>query len=941
MTRKIFRKVKSKEKSFEADGVMQEQIAGNPCPPLDDIVFSHSTPIKELIAHCCQELPQFRPTLSKLKSMLESLLAEKDYSMDWMDINHYLLMHQVIRPGALKDFTSIDQKIFGVESISCPGSFNAVWRNQIVVIKSEFVSTHKIKILKDVKEHTKLNHPNIVKIFGVAFEKSVRYLITEYPKGITLHSYLHDERQRKYDDKMALIWMGHAAEAISYLHRRKPHPIIYRNLHPENMILCDDYKVLKISDSFSFSDYCFTNQKLSKLVVYAAPEVFDANNFSTKSDIYSFGIIFWEVLTRKRPYDQLLLTLEKLIEHIREGERPAIGDIPFKLINWKPLIKNCWHEDIKKRGSMKKLAHALRDPGMLNLVFDPDRLNSLDIGLRDVVGKGNFSVVHAAKWRDTLVAVKVKQLDYWTYSTTESLWDVYQLLEHENILRIFGYCHDGINVNLLMEYAECGSLHNYLHDEKHLPYTITRAFDWMHQCIKGLLFLYNKEFKPRIKGNLKPHSCLLTNNYHTLKIGGIDFLDEPVTDLITENHPFFYIAPELFQGEEFTEMCDIYSFGIMFWEVMARKQPFYHMQKHEKNMIKSKILHGERPLLQDIKSFELDHIESIITLCWDPVQTMRVCLQEVDSLLSETKLKDEWSDIVYIGNINLGKIVGEGAFGIVYKGNWCEKEVAVKTFKNIKGHMETLSSCVMDFKKEVKQLSRADHINIIQLYGVTFDRDSAYLIMEYAECGSLHNYLYGREQRVYYASTVFNWMTQCSYGITYLHNMKPKPLIHRDLKPHNCLLKDDYVQLKIGDFGTVTEATSAMSSMVGTPAYIAPEVLNGNKYTEQCDIFSFGVMLWETFTRKKPYYHLENPNRLSIIHLSSQGQRPLLSDITFPHFEKIIKLIECCWHQDPLKRPKIQEVDDILSSYINKEALAFFIQDSCAIKSDIKKKDTD
>ncbi|ALC39689.1 Takl1 [Drosophila busckii] len=511
-------------------------------------------------------------------------------------------------------------KIFGVESISCPGSFNAVWRNQIVVIKSEFVSTHKIKILKDVKEHTKLNHPNIVKIFGVAFEKSVRYLITEYPKGITLHSYLHDERQRKYDDKMALIWMGHAAEAISYLHRRKPHPIIYRNLHPENMILCDDYKVLKISDSFSFSDYCFTNQKLSKLVVYAAPEVFDANNFSTKSDIYSFGIIFWEVLTRKRPYDQLLLTLEKLIEHIREGERPAIGDIPFKLINWKPLIKNCWHEDIKKRGSMKKLAHALRDPGMLNLVFDPDRLNSLDIGLRDVVGKGNFSVVHAAKWRDT---------------------------------------------------------------------------------------------------------------------------------------------------------------------------------------------------------------------------------------------------------------------------------------------------------------------------------DSAYLIMEYAECGSLHNYLYGREQRVYYASTVFNWMTQCSYGITYLHNMKPKPLIHRDLKPHNCLLKDDYVQLKIGDFGTVTEATSAMSSMVGTPAYIAPEVLNGNKYTEQCDIFSFGVMLWETFTRKKPYYHLENPNRLSIIHLSSQGQRPLLSDITFPHFEKIIKLIECCWHQDPLKRPKIQEVDDILSSYINKEALAFFIQDSCAIKSDIKKKDTD
>ncbi|XP_017856697.1 PREDICTED: mitogen-activated protein kinase kinase kinase 7-like [Drosophila arizonae] len=141
-------------------------------------------------------------------------------------------------------------------------------------------------------------------------------------------------------------------------------------------------------------------------------------------------------------------------------------------------------------------------------------------------------------------------------------------------------------------------------------------------------------------------------------------------------------------------------------------------------------------------------------------------------------------------------------------------------------------------------MSRTNHENIVRLYGSCFDKDFAYLVMAYAECGSLFEFLHGSEQREYTMAMAIDWMIQCIQGINHMHSMEPI-LIHRDLKTANLLLTKNYRNSKIGDFGNATDLGTMMTDMSGTAGYIAPEVLLGNTYTEKCDIYSFGIVLWE------------------------------------------------------------------------------------------------
>lgn len=97
--------------------------------------------------------------------------------------------------------------------------------------------------------------------------------------------------------------------------------------------------------------------------------------------------------------------------------------------------------------------------------------------------------------------------------------------------------------------------------------------------------------------------------------------------------------------------------------------------------------------------------------------------------------------------------------------------------------------------------------------------------MEYAEGGSLHSFLHGTAKPYYSAAHAMSWACQCAEGVAYLHGMRPKPLIHRDLKPLNLLLVNKGRNLKICDFGTVADKSTLMTNNKGSAAWMAPEVL--------------------------------------------------------------------------------------------------------------------
>ncbi|KAG8291750.1 Mitogen-activated protein kinase kinase kinase 7 [Homalodisca vitripennis] len=216
----------------------------------------------------------------------------------------------------------------------------------------------------------------------------------------------------------------------------------------------------------------------------------------------------------------------------------------------------------------------------------------------------------------------------------------------------------------------------------------------------------------------------------------------------------------------------------------------------------------------------------------------------------------------------LMKIVGKGSFGVVYKGLWRGDYVAVK-------HIESEAERKA-FAIELRQLSRVCHDNIVKLHGAcTVDRFC--LVMEFAEGGSLYNVLHYLSRPAYTAGHAVHWALQCARGVAYLHNMKPKAVIHRDLKSPNLLLIKDGTILKICDFGTACERKTYMTNNKGSAAWMAPEVFESSNYTEKCDVFSWGVILWEVLSRQRPFSDIGG-SAYRIMWAVHKGDRPPLID---------------------------------------------------------------
>ncbi|XP_034192855.1 mitogen-activated protein kinase kinase kinase 7 [Osmia lignaria lignaria] len=250
--------------------------------------------------------------------------------------------------------------------------------------------------------------------------------------------------------------------------------------------------------------------------------------------------------------------------------------------------------------------------------------------------------------------------------------------------------------------------------------------------------------------------------------------------------------------------------------------------------------------------------------------------------------------------IETEQIVGKGSFGVVWKGKWRGQYVAIK-YINSEGEKKA-------FTVEVRQLSRVIHPNIVKLYGAC-TKNPVCLVMEYAEGGSLYNVLHCNPQPRYTAGHAMSWALQCARGVAYLHNMKPKPLIHRDLKPPNLLLVMGGQTLKICDFGTACDLNTYMTNNKGSAAWMAPEVFEGSRYTEKCDVFSWGVILWEILSRKKPFDEIGG-SAYRIMWAVHVGQRPpLIEGCPKP----IEDLLTRCWHKSPEERPSMDKVVEIMT----------------------------
>mmetsp|Transcript_37919 Transcript_37919/g.107143 ORF Transcript_37919/g.107143 Transcript_37919/m.107143 type:complete len:311 (+) Transcript_37919:1191-2123(+) len=217
---------------------------------------------------------------------------------------------------------------------------------------------------------------------------------------------------------------------------------------------------------------------------------------------------------------------------------------------------------------------------------------------------------------------------------------------------------------------------------------------------------------------------------------------------------------------------------------------------------------------------------------------------------------------------------------------------------------------------------------MVPLLGACLERPNVCIIREFIEGGTLRTWIHGEEKKLGLSETL-QIGRDLAAGLSVMH----PNFVHRDLKPDNILMDKDG-RPKIIDFGLARYQANPLltdlSTGVGTPAYMAPEIMEG-KVSPKADIYALGILLNECLTRERPFHDYENPAHI-IFAVSYRSERPALPQrpeaCSCP---MLLELITRCWDQDPRRRPTAVEVHSALEHMICPTAVITFPESSRAL----------
>eukprot|EP00211_Chloroparvula_japonica_P016886 CAMPEP_0119136484 /NCGR_PEP_ID=MMETSP1310-20130426/21507_1 /TAXON_ID=464262 /ORGANISM="Genus nov. species nov., Strain RCC2339" /LENGTH=284 /DNA_ID=CAMNT_0007127473 /DNA_START=36 /DNA_END=887 /DNA_ORIENTATION=+ len=258
-----------------------------------------------------------------------------------------------------------------------------------------------------------------------------------------------------------------------------------------------------------------------------------------------------------------------------------------------------------------------------------------------------------------------------------------------------------------------------------------------------------------------------------------------------------------------------------------------------------------------------------------------------DGLLEIEDYQIEYSDLA------VEKEIDSGCFGAVYKGSYCGTPVAIKAI------FDCSNSVVKKLiKREIAALKNMRHPNIVQFMGCSLHNGGVYIVTEFVEGGNLWSRLKDRTKPMPWSTRIKYSLDVCQ-AIFYLHK---RGFVHRDLKSKNLLFDMQSNRLKLCDFGfarTSGRGDDKYMTKTGTGLWMAPEVVLDMPYSEKADIFSFGIIILEVITRKKPPPRVPKDNfGFNVEHLKT-----LSPPDCPPHF---MNLCVACVNLYPEKRPSAE-----------------------------------
>jgi len=515
--------------------------------------------------------------------------------------------------------------------------------------------------------------------------------------------------------------------------------------------------------------------------------------------------------------------------------------------------------------------------------------------LSEKIGQDAFGLLYKA--HDTTLGrtVMIRRFPQQDKNITGKIFEqtkVVSNLNQSNIVAIYDSGKDDDHYFLCMEYVDGPTLRQYL---SRGALEVSEICEFASQTCLALSYVHKREVVHR---NLCPENIYIgAGNQIKIANFGIEARWEKGSAVIAKR----YGSPEQVLGEKVDARSDLYTFGVVLYEMVYGVPPFTG---------------------QDVELQHLKKIPSFPETSKYPVplfllKIMQKCLRKdkgrryssAKDILEELEVADIVTGMVLNERYEILREIGAGGMGHVYqaKDRDLDETVALKV---LRAEFSADASIQKRFLREIKLTRMITHPHVVKVFDTGKYKGNRYISMEYIEGTSLDEWLRKGKRDV---RTLLAIVAKILMGVQAAHS---QGIVHRDLKPQNVLL-DRSQNPHVLDFGIArasdhVDATSGQ--VMGSPKYMSPEQIQGKDLDKRSDVYALGVMMFYLFTGEEPFTG-EDPRSIIMKHLTQPVPSMRHINPSVPHWlEKIaMKALEKDRNQ---RYSSVKEIlDDLKKGY--------------------------